>query len=113
MTDIEDRVWMNPYDDDFRGSPDLRAERVATLTFMSRMIDETPDCPTKWQWAFALGTTNCLGRTLEGVAARSKMEPLAFLKGSLAICKRLNLHPSPFLRRAAEPYRKDTRKGKS
>ena len=113
MTDTEERLWVNPYDDDLKGSPDLRAERVATLTFMSRMIDETPDCATKWQWAFALGTKNCLGRTLEDVAARSKLEPLAFLRATLALCKRLAVHPSPFLRRAAEPYRKDTRKGKS
>jgi hypothetical protein len=113
MIDTEQKPWAGPFDSDFKGCPELRAERVTTLTFMSRMIDETPDCAVKWQWAFALGTTNCLGRTIEDVAARSKLEPMVFLRATLALCKRLAVHPSPFLRRAALPYRKDTRKEKS
>ena len=108
----DEKLWVNPFDDDFRGSPELRAERRTTLAFVSRLIDEMPDCPTKWQFAAAIGSTNCLGRTLETMATRSKMEPLAFLRATLALCKRLAIHPSPFLRRAAEPHRKDKRKGK-
>jgi hypothetical protein len=113
MIDAEQKPWAGPFDNDFKGCPDLRAERVATLTFLSRMLDEMPDCSTKWEWSLAIGSTNCLGRTLETMAARSKLEPLAFLRATLAICKRLNLHPSPFLRRAALPYRKDTREARS
>jgi hypothetical protein len=69
------------------------------LRLASAIVDELPDRPQKWAAALALGTSNCAGWTLAGIAAKCGVTELELMKAATKFCQRHNVHPSPYLQR--------------
>jgi hypothetical protein len=99
--DFGNNQWRHPFEDrldDDEIEELLREERRRAILFVSALIDELPDCPEKWKAAFALGTTNCLGRSMSEVAAKLGVTRAIISYGAKDICTRFNLPPSPYMR---------------
>jgi hypothetical protein len=103
--------WFHPYDP--ACPPAIAAVALPMLRLASAIVDELPDRPQKWAASIAIGTSNCAGWTLAGIAAKAKVPELELLKGAAKFCQRHNVHPSPYLQRfaAAHAEAKTTKAG--
>ena len=92
-------AWINPFDSQ---CPRTVAKiGMPVLRLASSILDEMPDRPQKWAASIALGTSNCAGWTLAGIAAKCGSTELELLKAATSFCQRHGVHPSPYLQRFA------------
>ena len=88
-------VAVNPYAEE--ASALTIEERQAFMRLTSSIIDEMPDCASKWAVALALGTANTAGRTLDEMASLAGVSENALLKAAAKFCATHHLHASPAL----------------
>jgi hypothetical protein len=94
--------WHHPYDP--ACPPAIAAIALPMLRLASCIIDEMPDRPQKWAVSIALGTSNCAGMMLAGIAAKCGTTELELLKAATKFCQRHNVRPSPYLQRFAADH---------
>lgn len=62
------------------------------------MIDEMPSCIERWGMAFAIGSVDCIGRSMADVAGYLGCSKAAISHRARAFCERNNLKPSHYMK---------------
>lgn len=94
------RGWQHPYDiDDPDEIDDLLSEsRQSMLKLLSVAMDYIDESPKTWGVSFAIGTTNCAGRSMSEIAAKLGCTRADISHHAKAFQRAAKLPPSPYMK---------------
>lgn len=94
------RAWRHPFDIEDPDEIDelLSDSRRDMLKLLSVVMDYVDESPKTWGVSFAIGTTNCAGRSMSEIAAKLGCTRADISHHAKAFQRAANLPPSPYMK---------------